>query len=563
MRGCENMADKLSTEQVLLLNNLMYMTDDPPLQSISSTRAKTIGEYISAINITRLYKSRDYGSYMTGNDWKNLIEAVKNDNQLMNIKIEKVHIAEITNDGGGGVSAVFVDSSTNEAVITFRGTSNLEWKDNLIGGGQTDMPDKVSTPCQDTALKWYQSLELEQYETVTVTGHSKGGNKAKYITIMDNSVDRCLSFDGQGFSDEFMKHYADRIALNQDKITNNNIDSDFVNLLLNDLGNTIFYKGYDYGEGHFLENHCPNTFFCFSSNGTYHLTESTRDPRMEVIDEFLNNYLRTLPVDQKKETLIMLGEIIEGGFNNVPANDLLKILLEGNNVSYAANIFAYILKYQKVNPELINAVNGVLEDMDMKDIAQIVNIASGIANWRYFDKIVDILAWRSLYIHIPDFAYKLLQDYLIKYGIILSRDDLKKLLGMLNIMANDMDNIIIKDNGEDIKISSWQEENIGLSLHTEKSCHISILFQKVQDAEDELLFCSSQLQSAADEIQEILIDLKGSLWKFKANLSTLENKVRKQGKQCGQMKNLLQNIRNCYEKTETEILEKNSFNFSS
>ena len=42
------------------------------------------------------------------------------------------------------------------------------------------------------------------YTELTVTGHSKGANKAMYTTIMCNNVTRCVSFDGQGFSKEFL-----------------------------------------------------------------------------------------------------------------------------------------------------------------------------------------------------------------------------------------------------------------------------------------------------------------------------------------------------------------------
>ena len=59
-----------------------------------------------------------------------------------------------------------------------------------------------------------------------MTGHSKGGNKAKYITLMDDTVDHCVSFDGQGFSDEFMETYSDEIAARQHKIENHNVDYD-------------------------------------------------------------------------------------------------------------------------------------------------------------------------------------------------------------------------------------------------------------------------------------------------------------------------------------------------
>lgn len=198
------MAQELTKEQVLLLNNLMYLSDTEPLKNIVKSDATTIEDFIGTISINKIQDNKDYGSYMTGKDWKNLINAIKSDDQLMNMQIVETHVDNGKN-GGDGISAVFVQPETKEAVVAFRGTSKNEWKDNFTGGGPTDAADGVSTFQQENALEWYQSLDLSKYETVTVTGHSKGGNKAKYITVLDNSVDRCLSFDGQGFSDEFIK----------------------------------------------------------------------------------------------------------------------------------------------------------------------------------------------------------------------------------------------------------------------------------------------------------------------------------------------------------------------
>ena len=148
--------------------------------------------------------------------------------------------------------------------------SPAEWKDNFQGGSVTDQPDGVSTLQQERALEWYQSQNLDGYDSVTVSGHSKGGNKAKYVTIMDDSVDRCLAFDGQGFSDEFIEKYEDKIAENQYKIHNHNVDGDYVNILLNDVGDKTYYKGYNYGDGKFLENHCPNTYMILKMSGKIH-----------------------------------------------------------------------------------------------------------------------------------------------------------------------------------------------------------------------------------------------------------------------------------------------------
>ena len=80
---------------------------------------------------------------------------------------------------------------------------------------------------------------------------------------------KCVSFDGQGFSDEFVQQYGDEIAMRQHKIHNHNVDYDYVNLLLNEVGEITYYHGQDIGEGGFLENHCPNTLMKFQDSGSF------------------------------------------------------------------------------------------------------------------------------------------------------------------------------------------------------------------------------------------------------------------------------------------------------
>ena len=161
----------------------------------------TVEEMLNRSNIDELEDGHDYGSFMTGADWKKIKKAILADPVLRDMKILTV---EGDTPEEGALSAVFVNSTTGEAVVAFRGTREYEWKDNFLGGAVTILEegisnvnhDGVSTAYQEKALKWYQSLDLEGYETITVTGHSKGGNKAKYITILDDSVTRCLSYDG-------------------------------------------------------------------------------------------------------------------------------------------------------------------------------------------------------------------------------------------------------------------------------------------------------------------------------------------------------------------------------
>lgn len=534
------MAEQLTKEQILLLNNLMYVVDGEPFESITTSDAETVGKYINQIPVDEIKDNEDYGSYMTGADWKRLISAVKSDEQLMGMEIAATHVDNAQN-GGGGKSAVFVAPQTNEAVVAFRGTSEREWKDNFTGGGPTDAADGVSTLQQENALDWYQSLNLEQYDTITVTGHSKGGNKAKYITVMDDSVDRCMAFDGQGFSDEFMIKYQDRIARNQDKITNSNVDKDYVNLLLNDIGHTIFYEGYDYGDGGFLENHCPNTFCDFQSDGTFKMREGTRDEGMAALDEMLNSYLRTLSPEDKKATLEMIGKLVESGFSGADANRMLEILLDENNTEYAANLLAYLVKYKEENPELMEAVRDVLDDMELGDVADNIDSILNIIDWEYFDKIIDALGWVSG--HVPGFVYDWIQDYLEKQGIHLSEEDLKKLLNILQLISEDIDKVQTNRNGADMVIS-FKSGSYGV---------FDICIGKVKGKESELEQCSTLLRSYARQIRNIRKNLVDGMKGIGKVLEDIETELLQEAEGCERMRKVLAEVCQCYSNSERKI----------
>ncbi|WP_160323683.1 Mbeg1-like protein, partial [Defluviitalea phaphyphila] len=71
------------------------------------------------------------------------------------------------------------------------------------------------TTQQKFSLAYINSLE---YDNITVTGHSKGGNKAMYVAILSDKVDRCMSLEGQGFNDKFCEKYEEEIAKNKYKI---------------------------------------------------------------------------------------------------------------------------------------------------------------------------------------------------------------------------------------------------------------------------------------------------------------------------------------------------------
>lgn len=560
----------LSTEQVLLLNNLMYMNSDP-LQMPDDFAGKSVGYWLGQIDVSQLKDSEEYGSFMTGRDWKNIIQAVQNDDTLANMRIVDT---QVDSAGGGGRSAIFTSDATGDAVVVFKGTeSSAEWSDNFTGGNVTD------TPYQENALEWYQSAYREQglegYD-ITVTGHSKGGNKAKYITLLDNTVDRCVSFDGQGFSDEFMDKYADQIASRQSVIENHNVDYDYVNLLLNDVGETTYYEGHDYGSGGFLENHCPNTFMDFGKDGnfTMNVNPNGQAAEMKALDEFLNNMLRSLPEEKQTEVLMMVNAVVDNAFSleGKSGIEIANIFLQmaadpkySNSLSY---VVAYLIEYEQAHPEFADQITSVLKEFGMGDCAKYVDIVKEILNFSVdapiigwtiidFDMIASIVA--SAAGDIPDWLLDFVSEQLEKrLGIKLTREELRNLLNVVVRINEDMGRIKIEDNGSDITIVSVSTEftsNSGVGTHG----RAYVEFHKMRASAEEILRVASLLSQAGAEVEDLAnnltfaqrlsatSELKEKLRQCKISIDLLMGRARDMG-------GALNDITGKYESTETLIV---------
>ena len=214
----------LTDEQIMLLEQLTYLTDD-----VADAAGVLLGPYDSVENLLQqfdddaLQRLEDPGNpdstkdYTGGKKWAAIIRQIKSDPDLYSL--------DIVNKDDSVPAICFNDPDDPEhAVVVFRGTSGKdEWIDNAIGLGVSD------TERQKAALDYIENLP---YDSITVAGHSKGGNKAQYVTVLSDKVDRCISMDGQGFSQEFIDKYYAEIQKKGHCIKNYYLEGDFVSILM-------------------------------------------------------------------------------------------------------------------------------------------------------------------------------------------------------------------------------------------------------------------------------------------------------------------------------------------
>lgn len=135
----------------------------------------------------------------------------------------------------------YTDPKDEDPVIVFRGTGGTEdaWTDNFEGAFCSD------TDIQQTANDFVE-LECGKYRDIVVTGHSKGGNMAMYVTVKQGErIKECVSYDGQGFGDEFRTQNKDEVAIASPKILSISAYNDFVNILLASIAGTAIYVAND------------------------------------------------------------------------------------------------------------------------------------------------------------------------------------------------------------------------------------------------------------------------------------------------------------------------------
>ncbi len=171
--------------------------------------------------------------------------------------LASTRLLHLTRSRSSMTAAVFAHEDGNISVV-FRGTGRGEWIDNGEGlSGIAQMSTyhtyaengtvlssvavtyDYATDQQVLACNWFKKIAAvnnwDDRTHITVAGHSKGGNKAQFVTMHSSLIKECFSFDGQGFSPEaiaFMKQsHGNTFDTYRQRIISLSADNDYVNVL--------------------------------------------------------------------------------------------------------------------------------------------------------------------------------------------------------------------------------------------------------------------------------------------------------------------------------------------
>lgn len=222
----------MSEKEMLLLSNYVYLDISTDEMSIGDSidRFRNEGGGFDGESVA----NAGIGGGLSRDEAADLFRRIDE----MPDDFKNLYPSKILNDEDvRGVCYTKGKTDTGEAYLVFRGTGGTyeAWHDNVLGQCRAD------TAIQMRAADWVDN-ECALYSDLKVCGHSKGGNLAMYTAVVSSAaISYCVSFDGQGFSQDFLDSYSDEIAAASGKIKSVNAHNDFVNILLNPIaGETVY-----------------------------------------------------------------------------------------------------------------------------------------------------------------------------------------------------------------------------------------------------------------------------------------------------------------------------------
>lgn len=252
-----------------------------------------------------------------------IIEAYsKQHPEILDYKITNVSTKDPRYSGIRGLNAAAfskIDKGGSRMItLAFRGTASGEWYDNGQGLGGIEVGvDKESLQQKEAARYFedaFKELKINRKVNLTVTGHSKGGNKIQYIMMMSlyaDAINTGYSFGGQGFSPEAIAHFKEKLGTKYNeriyKLYSIAADNDYVNVLgynIIPIENTYYFKA---NCTWLYQNHYPHVIF--QKDGSFKsLKKSPHEPGFwgQVVKNASDKIMCLPAIERNKITIGMM-----------------------------------------------------------------------------------------------------------------------------------------------------------------------------------------------------------------------------------------------------------------
>lgn len=222
--------------------------------------------------------------------------------RFQNLKLFN-YVNDIDDNAEKQFSALCIELMPGLIYVSFSGTDSsvAGWKEDMNLGYLT------STPGQQMAIDYMNRLSYSDADYIYVGGHSKGGNFAVYSSVKCDSVIRqkivrVYNNDGPGFLDDMLNspEYNEMLP----KIITIVPNGSMVGILLGHREEYNVIKSSAFG----LMQHSGMTW---EVKGPAFVKAAGLDETSEILDETLKNWLSAITVEERREFVNAIFELID------------------------------------------------------------------------------------------------------------------------------------------------------------------------------------------------------------------------------------------------------------
>ena len=260
------------------------------------------------------------------------------------------------NETNGYVGYALKDSSGN-VVIASRGSESpggedtpevsgvcgtmIDWIDNFR------LPSTVQTDQQEAAKNFANKVgRMDGVNGITLTGHSKGGNDATYISItvdedVRNKIVSCVTFNAPGHSKEFM----DRYKIIIDKMVQDGVykefqnEGDVVSSILNIFSKPIIIQ--TSADGTFSFDHHSIKYYVFTEDGLALTESSDKSIFSDFVNSAVNDLTGTLTPEEIAELIDLVEKVMDG---EIELGDILSLIYNApESIDFIGGLLVYAI----------------------------------------------------------------------------------------------------------------------------------------------------------------------------------------------------------------------------